>query len=115
LRDGIITGLEKSADSSDASTGEASTTSNQNSFDLTKLADQIPGPAGQALKPELKSLNERISHQFKAGAIDTFRTTWLIAAIFGAIGTIVSLLTAIEKRKPASQNAGEQPVVVASH
>lgn len=116
LRDGIVDGLKKSASNNNAVSGEAaSSSSNQNSFDLTKLADQIPGPMGQALKPELKSLNDRIAHEFKSGAIDTFRTTWLIAAIFGAIGTIVSLLTAIERRKPAPTDAEEQPVVIAAH
>ncbi|EFH81400.1 DHA2 family efflux MFS transporter permease subunit [Ktedonobacter racemifer] len=116
LRDGIVTGLKKSTASSTTS-GEAaaSSSANQNSFDLTKLADQIPGPAGQALKPELKSLNDSITREFKAGAIDTFRLTWLISAIFAAIGTIVSLLTAIERRKPAEVADGEPPVVMATH
>nr|MBA2284537.1 DHA2 family efflux MFS transporter permease subunit [Ktedonobacteraceae bacterium] len=52
LRDGIANGLRQAKTDANSS-GQAP---NANSFDLTRLADRIPGPAGQALKPELQSL-----------------------------------------------------------
>ncbi|QBD76716.1 DHA2 family efflux MFS transporter permease subunit [Ktedonosporobacter rubrisoli] len=116
LRSSIIEGLKRSSASTPASAEDASSSSsNRASFDLSKLADKIPGPAGQALKPELRSLNDSIAHQFKEGIINDFRLTWLVSAIFAAIGTIVSLITASERRKPAQDTQSEPPLVTAAH
>ncbi len=60
-------------------------------FDLTTIADRIPG--GAALKPELASLNRRIATLFAAGINDAFTLSWFVSAIIALLGLIAALLT----------------------
>ena len=82
---------------------QSATSQSSSQFDLTTIADQIPG--GAALKPELASLNQRIAALFSGGINDAFTLSWFVSAIVALLGLIAALLT--RAAHPAKASAEE--------
>lgn len=110
VKAGIVAGLQQAAAQSSNSNSRSNAT-----FDLTKLADQLPN--GQALKPELAKLNSQISDQFTNATVKSFTFTWLVSAIVAFIGLISAFFIRPPSKAASSahwenQSSGEKPVVV---
>lgn len=109
VRNSIATNLQNAPVQQSQGRGEATGGNNQSQFDLTTLADRIPG--GQALKPELASLNQRIGHEFKQAAVSAFTATWFVAGIVAVIGIFTAFFTHAPDFKAAGQQ--QERVIVA--
>jgi EmrB/QacA subfamily drug resistance transporter len=112
MKDGIIKGLQQVDASKMQQRGEASSGDSSSQFDLTKLADQLPStmPAQSkdAIKSDLKSLNDQISHEFKASVADSYKLPWLVAAGFALAGAVAAALAYLIRRA-SSGGKKEQP------
>ncbi|GAC1505555.1 MAG: hypothetical protein NVS2B12_19280 [Ktedonobacteraceae bacterium] len=111
LSSGIVHGLQQSGSS--ASTSEAGTGSNGSgqSLDLTKLADKLPLPEQQktALRATLKTLNQQISHDFLTQLTNSFKTSWLAAALFAIAGMLSAIVAYFIRRPTATAQHRSQP------
>jgi hypothetical protein len=108
VRARIVSGLQ--------ATGEQTadrSSRNPNQFDLTTLADQIPG--GQALKPELTRLNSQIGDQFLAATVKAFTFTWLIAALVALVGLVTAFFVKAPPRHAVhwqTEDSPDKPAIV---
>jgi EmrB/QacA subfamily drug resistance transporter len=82
-------------------------------YDLTQAADhlpaQVPAQQKEAIRSELKSLGDRIGNEFTNGVVDSFKTAWLISAIFAAAGLVSALVAFLSSRKSKPGEPGEVP------
>jgi EmrB/QacA subfamily drug resistance transporter len=111
VRDNLATNLKQNV-AQQQNSGRGSS-SNSQQFDLTTIADRIPN--GQALKPELASLGQRIGNEFKTAVVDAFRITWLVSAIISLLGIIPALATTYVRPARVTQEGsekGDAPIVV---
>ncbi len=110
VRSNIATNLQTTAAQIQAN-GGGRNSAGASQFDLTTLADRIPN--GQALKPELQSLNTRISTEFKQASVNAFTATWLISAIIALLGIIPAFFNRALQPAPArGREQSESPVAV---
>jgi EmrB/QacA subfamily drug resistance transporter len=65
--------------------------SSMSQFNLSDMVSKMPG--GEALKPQLDALNEKIGLEFKKAIADSFSITWLLGGIIILLGIIPAAFT----------------------
>lgn len=106
LKEGIVNGLEKAAAS-------GQTRSSGQRFDLTKLANNLPPQLAQQVKPELQRLSDQIANEYKTAVVDSFRASWLVAAIIALAGVVAACFARVPKRPASSEQrtgSAEEPL-----
>ena len=79
-----------------------STGSSSSNVDVSSFADTLPPTTPvrvrESVRSELMALGASIDHEFKTQLVDSFKTTWVIAALFAVAGFISAFFTYVARR-----------------
>ncbi len=79
-----------------------STGSSSSNVDVSSLADTlpptVPARVRESVRSELRALGASIGYEFKTQLVDSFKTTWAIAALFAIAGFFSAFFTYVARR-----------------